>query len=71
MKKGIKIILITALVITVLVCLWYVGYYTRKSQGNLPSLETISQMDEAEVNELLVGYRNYQLDDVQTNWKFP
>ena len=68
MKKGIKIGLITTVVITILICAWFVGYYTRKSQDNLPSLETISKMDEAEVNELLVGYGNYQLDDV---WDVP
>ena len=68
MKKGIKIGLITVVVITILVCAWFVGYYTRKSQDNLPSLESISEMNEADVNELLVGYRNYQLDDV---WEEP
>ena len=68
MKKGMKIGLITVVVITILVCMWFVGYYTRKSQDNLPSLEAISKMDEADVNELLVGYRNYQLDDV---WEEP
>lgn len=68
MKKGIKIGLITVVVITILVCTWFVGYYTRKSQDNLPSLEAISKMDEVDVNELLVGYRNYQLDDV---WEEP
>ena len=67
-EKGSKIVLITILVITVLVCMWFVGYYTRKSQDNLPSLETISKMDEADVNELLIDYRNYQLDDV---WEEP
>ena len=60
MKKGMKIGLITVVVITILVCMWFVGYYTRKSQDNLPSLEAISKMDEADVNELLVGYGNYQ-----------
>ena len=68
MKKGIKIGLITTVVITILICAWFVGYYTRKSQDNLPSLEAISKMDEADVNELLIGYRNYQLDDV---WEEP
>lgn len=68
MKKGIKIVLTTVFVIVVLVCAWFVGYYTRKSQDNLPSLEAISKMDEADVNELLVGYGNYQLDDV---WEEP
>ena len=68
MEKGIKSVLITALSIALLIGAWFVGYYTRKSQDNLPSLETISEMDEAEVNELLIGYRNYQLDDV---WDVP
>ena len=68
MKKGIKIVLTTVFVIVVLVCAWFVGYYTRKSQDNLPSLEAISKMDEADVNELLIGYRNYQLDDI---WEEP
>lgn len=64
MKKAIKIGLIIILIITVAVCTWFIGYHTRKSQDNLPSLESIARMDEAEVNELLVGYRNYQLEDV-------
>lgn len=64
MKKTIKIGLITILIIAVAVCAWFIGYHTRKSQDNLPSLESIAKMDEAEVNELLVGYRNYQLEDV-------
>ena len=64
MKKPIKIGLITIWVITVAVCAWFIGYHTRKSQDNLPSLESIAEMDEAEVNELLIGYRNYQLEDV-------
>ena len=68
MKKGIKVVVITVVVTTILVCMWFVGFYTRKSQDNLPSLETISKMDEAEVNELLVGYGSYQLDDV---WDVP
>lgn len=64
MKKTIKIGLITILIITIIVCAWFIGYHTRKSQDNLPSLESIAKMDESEVNELLVGYRNYQLEDV-------
>lgn len=68
MKKPIKIGLITILIITVAVCAWFIGYHTRKSQDNLPSLESIAKMDEAEVNELLVGYGNYQLVDV---WEDP
>ena len=64
MKKKIRVALIIALIIVIAVCAWFIGYYTRKSQDNLPSLESISKMDEADVNELLVGYRSYQLKDV-------
>ena len=68
MKKTIKIGLITILIIAVAVCAWFIGYHTRKSQDNLPSLESIAEMDEADMNDLLVGYRNYQLVDV---WEDP
>ena len=68
MKKAIKIGLITILIITVAVCAWFIGYHTRKSQDNLPSLESIAEMDEADINDLLVGYGNYQLVDV---WEDP
>ena len=64
MKKIIKIGLLSILIIAVAICAWLIGYHTRKSQDNLPSLEAIAEMDEAEANELLVGYRNYQLEDV-------
>ena len=64
MKKKIKVGLIIVVVIAAAVCAWFIGYHTRKSQDNLPSLESVSKMDEADVNELLVGYRNYQLEDV-------
>lgn len=64
MKRIIKIGLFSILIIAIAVCLWLIGYHTRKSQDNLPSLESIAEMDEADVNELLVGYRNYQLEDV-------
>lgn len=68
MKKEIKILLLTGLLIAALISAWFIGFYTGKSQDNLPSLESISEMDEAKVNELLVGYRNYQLVDV---WEEP
>lgn len=64
MKKIMKIGLLSILMIAVAVCAWLIGYHTSKSQDNLPSLESIAKMDEAEANELLVGYRNYQLEDV-------
>lgn len=64
MKKIIKIGLISLLIVAIAVCAWLIGYHTRKSQDNLPALESIAEMDEADVNGLLVGYRNYQLEDV-------
>lgn len=64
MKKIIKIGLISILVAIIAVGVWLLGYHTGKNQDNLPALESIAVMDEAEVNELLVGYRNYQLNDV-------
>ena len=64
MKRIIKIGLLSILIIAIAVCAWLIGYHTRKSQDNLPSLESIAEMDEADVNELLIGYRNYQLEDV-------
>ena len=68
MKKKVKIVIIILLIVVLAVCAWFIGYYTRKSQDNLPSLESIAEMDEADINDLLVGYRNYQLDDV---WEDP
>lgn len=68
MKKKVKILIIILLIVVLAVCAWFIGYHTRKSQDNLPSLESIAEMDEADINDLLVGYRNYQLDDV---WEDP
>ena len=68
MRKTIKIGLVIVLIIAVAVCAWFIGYHTRKSQDNLPSLESIAEMDEADINDLLVGYGNYQLVDV---WEDP
>lgn len=64
MKKIMKSVLISALIVAVAAGAWLIGYHTQKNQDNLPSLESIAKMDEADVSELLVGYRNYQLDDV-------
>ena len=68
MKKKVKIVIIILLIVVLAVFAWFIGYHTRKSQDNLPSLESIAEMDEADINDLLVGYRNYQLVDV---WEDP
>ena len=62
--KKIKMSLILILIILTAICAWFIGYHTRKSQDNLPSLESISKMDEAEIKDILIGYRNHQLEDV-------
>ena len=68
MKKIVKIVMSILLIVILAVCAWSIGYHTRKSQDNLPSLESIAEMDEADINDLLVGYKNYQLVDV---WEDP
>lgn len=40
---------------------------TEKSNDNLPNLTSIVQMDEAEVNKIVCGYRREQLADVWGN----
>ena len=68
MKKIVKIVMSILLIVILAVCAWSIGYHIRKSQDNLPSLESIAEMDEADINDLLVGYKNYQLVDV---WEDP
>lgn len=63
MTKGKKLV-IAFVVIAVLVAAWFIAYYNHKSTSNLPQLSAIGQMDEADVNELLVGYYRTQLPDV-------
>ena len=46
------------------VAVWFFGYHNRKSNDNLPNLTSIAQMDEAEVNKIVCGYRREQLVEV-------
>lgn len=64
MKKKITILVIAIVIIALAVALWFYGYYNRKSNDNLPNLTAIAQMDEAEVNEIVCGYRREQLAEV-------
>ena len=50
--------------IAILICAWFAAYYNHKSISNFPQLSAIALMDEADVNELLVGYYRTQLPDV-------
>jgi len=64
MKKKITIVLIAAAVIVLAVFTWRIAYSLRKSNDNLPTLTMISEMSEADVNSLLIGYRIIQLREV-------
>lgn len=59
-----KKILTAILVIALCIGAWFLGYHTRKSNDNLPSLTAIAQMSESEVNSLLPGYHIDQLREV-------
>lgn len=61
-----KKIIIGAVLVVIILCIvaWFYGYYNHKSNDNLPVISSIVQMDEADVNELLVGYHKEQLIEV-------
>lgn len=63
MTKG-KKLMIALIVVAILVAAWYIAYLNHKSTSNLPQLSAIGQMEEADVNELLVGYYRTQLPEV-------
>lgn len=64
MKKKLIIALSVILILVVAVGAWFYGYYNHKSNDNLPALATIAEMDEADVNTLLMGYKRIQLIEV-------
>lgn len=64
MKKNVRKCITALVVIGILIAAWFVAYHNHKSTSNLPQLTAIALMDEADVNELLVGYYRTQLPDV-------
>ena len=64
MKKKILIALFCLLAVVLAVGAWFHAYYNRKSNDNLPALAVIVEMDEADVNTLLIGYKRIQLIEV-------
>ena len=64
MKKNIRKFITAMVVIAILISAWFVAYHNHKSTSNLPQLSAIVLMDEADVNEFLVGYYRTQLPDV-------
>ena len=66
MKKAILVSILV--VIALATSVWFYGYYNHKNNDNLPSLSSVAKMEEAKVNELLVGYHKIQL---RTVWQEP
>lgn len=68
MKK--KLLVVGAIVLIIVICVaaWFYGYYNHKSNDNLPSLKTIAEMSEADVNSLLPGYH---IDQLKYVWGKP
>ncbi len=68
MKKAIAVMLSVAVMIAVAVCLWFYGYYSRKSNDNIPSKELmVTYYEEKGVDyasEKIIGYANTQLSEV-------
>ena len=52
MKKKVKIVIIILLIVVLAVCVWFIGYHTRKSQDNLLSLESIAEKSDYRSNEI-------------------
>lgn len=67
MKTRNKILIIVTIVILIPL-MWLYCYNNRKNCDNLPSLTSISQMEEAEINSFLPGYTAQQLINV---WNEP
>lgn len=64
MKKKLTAAVIVAALIAGLFFAWRIGYFLRKSNDNLPPLTKIAEMEEADVNSLLMGYKIAQLREV-------
>ena len=66
--KKIKIVFISLLIVVLGVSFWFYAYHHRKSNDNLPTLDAVVKMDEADANTLLMGYKRIQLHEV---WREP
>ena len=67
MKKN-KIVFVSLLIVILGVSAWLYAYHQRKSNDNLPALASVVEMDEADANSLLMGYKRAQLHEV---WSEP
>ena len=64
MKKKLLIALAAIAILAGAILAWRIAYSVRKSNDNLPTLSTIAEMSEAEVNSMLPGYKIAQLCEV-------
>lgn len=64
MKKKRMTVWIVLVLIAGIFVAWRIGYSAGKSNDNLPDLTSIAQMSEAEVNDVLPGYKITQLREV-------
>ncbi len=64
MKKKLIASLIVVAVIVGAIFVLRIGYSMRKSNDNLPTLTAIAEMSEAEINDILPGYKITQLREV-------
>ena len=68
MKRYRKVFGMTAALAALVCAAWFCIYHNRKSSDNLPDLKSISVMSEAEINEIVCGYKRNQLSYI---WKKP
>ena len=68
MKKKVTAVICVLAVIAIGILVGFYACLNQKSNDNLPALSLIAEMDEADVNELLAGYRRIQL---RTVWEEP
>ena len=68
LKKKATVVVCVFAVIALGISIWFYIYHNQKSNDNLPTLSLIAEMEEADVNELLAGYRRTQL---RTVWEEP
>ena len=62
MKRKITLAFIMAAVLFLAYEAWLYAYHNQKSNDNLPGLQSISGMEEADINEIVCGYKRTQLN---------
>ena len=62
MKRKITSVFIAAIVLFLAYEAWLYAYHNQKSNDNLPGLQSISEMEESDINEIICGYKRTQLN---------